>query len=250
MKKTVNPLRQMYSVEYGALVNAIHRCHNPKHIAYPNYGARGIEVCPQWRDLNTGFTDFIRHIGARPAKGYSLDRIDNNKGYEPENVRWADRKTQQNNTRKTAKSVTDFGWGIGYVQPTKTARGYGARPSPLIPFDGRVQTLKEWANELGIKPATIRQRLQRGHTPEMALSTDELRDLGNAKATGFSSKTLLDMGFPALVKRLNRVEATMMDRTGPERVARLEQKLDDAIAKLEASINQHIANRHGDDDAR
>lgn len=70
------------------------RCHNPTHASYRYYGARGIHLWPAWHD----FQRFMADVGPRPA-GLELDRIDNNRGYEPGNVRWATRKQQMNNRR-------------------------------------------------------------------------------------------------------------------------------------------------------
>lgn len=162
-------LTKNFKAEYCALINAIHRCHNPKNIAYKRYGARGIQVSAEWRSPTTGFPAFLGHIGPRPGPGFSLDRIDNDGNYEPGNVRWSDRATQQNNIRKKRQNVTDLGWGIGLSKPRGQGRGVGRRPSALVPYNGRVQTVADWAQELAIKRATIRQRLEQGLTPEQAM---------------------------------------------------------------------------------
>ena len=59
---------------YTLWVNLIGRCENPRHHSYPEYGGRGIRVCPRWRD---SFEDFIRDVGSRPSLCHSLDRLDN-----------------------------------------------------------------------------------------------------------------------------------------------------------------------------
>lgn len=82
--------------EYQLWAQMKARCFNPLHKAYPDYGGRGITVHPEWV---TDFGAFIAHVGRRPSPEYSLDRIDNDKGYVPGNLRWALKKVQNNNRR-------------------------------------------------------------------------------------------------------------------------------------------------------
>lgn len=90
-----------FKTEYDALLNAIQRCTKESHPAYYNYGARGIAVCDEWQGgaKSGGFWRFLDHIGPRPSPNYSLDRINNDKGYEPGNVKWSTRGEQLNNRR-------------------------------------------------------------------------------------------------------------------------------------------------------
>ena len=83
---------------YSTWASLRNRCLNPKSRYYKNYGGRGITVCDRWLDHAHGFENFLEDMGDRP-NGCSLDRIDNNKGYGPENCRWADRVTQNLNKR-------------------------------------------------------------------------------------------------------------------------------------------------------
>lgn len=85
---------------YAAWLQMRQRCYNTRNKDYPTYGGRGITVCDRWRQH---FLTFLADVGERP-KGCSLDRIDNNRGYEPENVRWAPLGTQNRNTRATKLS--------------------------------------------------------------------------------------------------------------------------------------------------
>lgn len=90
------PLRPLYAI-WCAMIQ---RCTNPNNRHWKNYGGRGITVCAEWR---ASFPAFSTHVGARPAPRLTLDRIDNDRGYEPGNVRWATR-TQQNLNSRRAKS--------------------------------------------------------------------------------------------------------------------------------------------------
>ena len=90
--------RSTQTKEYHAWVAMKSRCSDVNHPAYKNYGGRGIGVCQRWRD---SFEAFLLDIGRAPSPELSLDRIDNDGGYEPGNVRWATRSEQSSNQRMT-----------------------------------------------------------------------------------------------------------------------------------------------------
>jgi hypothetical protein len=103
------------------------------------YGAKGITVCDEWHDfkrfyewaITTGYSDSL-----------SIDRIDNTKGYSPDNCRWATPQEQTDN-RRCCRYIT---------------------------YNGKCQTIKAWANETGIHRNTLRERFNRGWSAEQALT--------------------------------------------------------------------------------
>jgi hypothetical protein len=118
----------------------LRRCENSKDVAYARYGGAGITVCAEWHD----FWVFLRDMGPRPGLDHTLDRYPNGKGnYAPGNVRWADWDTQLNNTSQNV-------W---------------------LEFDGRRQTISQWARERGIGATTLHNRLKVGWSLERALTT-------------------------------------------------------------------------------
>lgn len=121
------------------------RCENPNATGYQNYGGRGIAVCKEWYSY-PAFREWAILNGYNPnAKTgqCTLDRIDVNGDYCPENCRWATAKEQGNNKRTNR----------------------------LITFCGRTQTMQQWADELGVKKTLIYKRLKCGWSVEMTLTT-------------------------------------------------------------------------------
>ena len=102
------------SVEYRAWQAMRNRCFNKNIPAYKDYGARGITVCPEWRE---SFLAFYAHMGQRPRDGVSIDRIDNDGHYEPGNVRWATRSQQAVN-RRAVDTCRKCGGPLDYVKPS------------------------------------------------------------------------------------------------------------------------------------
>jgi hypothetical protein len=115
------------SREYIVWRHVIARCENPEDPAYKDYGARGIGVCKRWRD---SFENFLADMGFRP-RGLSIERIDNNKGYEPGNCKWANPFEQARNRRNNIS----------------------------ITHNGKTMVLSEWASHLGLKYHTLYARI-------------------------------------------------------------------------------------------
>jgi len=124
--------------EYAAWFSMRDRCLNEKHPAYKYYGARGITVCERWGDVSV----FVKDMGTC-ADGCSLERLDNSRGYYPENCVWASAQAQAVNRRNTV-------W--------------------LTAF-GKTKHLSAWARDVGLRIDTLHQRLQRGWDIEKALTT-------------------------------------------------------------------------------
>jgi len=115
-----------HSSTYRSWSDMKSRCNDPNTLDYKRYGGRGIKVCDRWN----AFQLFYADMGEKP-KGLSLERIDNNKGYSPDNCKWATRKEQSRNQR----------------------------PNRMITYFGETKCLAEWAESLGINGTTLHCRL-------------------------------------------------------------------------------------------
>lgn len=115
--------------EYGIWANMRARCSNKKTKNYHRYGGRGIVVCEEWKT----FEGFYADMGRAP-KEHSLDRIDNNGNYEPENVKWATAKEQANNTIRNR----------------------------IIEYKGESRTLAQWVDKLSLGYSRVQYRLGKG----------------------------------------------------------------------------------------
>jgi hypothetical protein len=116
----------------------LERCRNPNNSHYSRYGGRGIRVCDRWQVFDAFYAD----MGERPP-GMSLNRIDNDGPYSPENCEWASAVTQGRNKTN----------------------------NKLLTFQGKTQPLSAWAEELGMTYSTLNTRLQRGWDDERVLAT-------------------------------------------------------------------------------
>lgn len=125
----MSSLRQLHPVEYRTWKGMRARCYSPCNANMGNYQKDGIKVCQRW----DSFDNFYCDMGGRPD-GYTLDRIDSNKDYSPENCRWATWTTQAKN------------------------RGAFNR---MYTYNGKTQCLKDWAKELNIYYQTLVLRVKR-----------------------------------------------------------------------------------------
>ncbi len=152
----MRPPSRSVRVEYSAYIHIKHRCYNTNHKQYKDYGGRGIGLHEPWMNDFWGFYDYV---GPRPGPEYSIDRIDNDRNYEPGNLRWATRRMQQNNQRRNVR-VT-------------------------CPRTGITQTVSEWGRALNMCTRTLSHRLRRGWPIEAVLYTPRLRP---CERLGFNGK--------------------------------------------------------------
>lgn len=124
---------------YASWQAMLERCYRKQHVAYTLYGERGITVYPPWKK---SFSAFLNDVGIRPT-GTTLDRFPNKTGnYEPGNVRWA----------------------------TRLEQGRNKSNNVILDHNGRSAAISEWAEILGVKESTLRERRKRGWTVVEILS--------------------------------------------------------------------------------
>lgn len=130
---------------YGIWKSIKCRCYNKNRQCYHNYGDRGINICDDWLHDFIAFHDWAVDNGYK--EGLTIDRIDNNKGYSPDNCQWVDVATQNRNTRRT----------INFT------------------YQGETHCLKDWCEIFNLNYGTVKSRVQRGWSIDEALELNERR---------------------------------------------------------------------------
>lgn len=135
-------------------------------------------MCEEWR---ADFAAFLAHIGPKPSPDLTLDRVDNDRGYEPNNVRWATRKVQTNNRRNSRppeqqkQKAKHRPLKVQRPSNTLTANVANAARERVVTIDGVTDTLRGWANRTGLTKETIRYRVNNNYKGKDIITRDDLR---------------------------------------------------------------------------
>lgn len=196
LAKTKHGHRRKYqkqTKEYTAWLNIKHRCYDSNRPDYNRYGGRGIKVCDRWLE---SFANFLEDMGYAPP-GTSIDRIDVNGDYEPNNCRWASKWVQASNKRNNtvlhfngqSKTVSEWARALGISRQTLTSRlnqskwdvekaltvAVGkesiCKPTMTLTLGGETKSVKEWSLSTGLPTGLIYRRLKRGWEDSKVLTT-------------------------------------------------------------------------------
>lgn len=140
LQKRGNPTHNQSNTRlYRIYAGIKRRCYNKHEPAYPRYGGAGLVMCDEWKNDFTAFYNWAIKNGY--DESLTIDRIDNTKGYSPDNCRWADMKAQSNNRTNCI----------------------------MFTHNGKTQTVKQWCNELGLNVGTVYSRIDRGWPVDEAI---------------------------------------------------------------------------------
>ena len=175
------------SSEYTSWEGMKRRCFNPNHKRYSDWGGRGITVCDRWKN---SFENFFADMGLKPTSKHSIDRIDNDGDYCPDNCRWAT-KEQQVNNRKNNRLITIDGVTLNVKQWEKE-KGFKTNvitkrlingwdeidavltplnPSVMITMNEITLSVTQWEVKQGFKKGIIYRRLYKGWSGSDAITT-------------------------------------------------------------------------------
>jgi hypothetical protein len=136
------------SPEWVSWTSMRHRCDNPRNAQYPRYGGRGISVCERWEE---SYANFLEDMGRRPTLKHSLDRINVNGPYSPENCKWSTSREQSRNKTTTV----------------------------ILEFNGERLCVRDWSDRTGVSHDAISKRIKAGWSVERTLTTPPSR--GNSQ---------------------------------------------------------------------
>ena len=161
--------------EHNVWAQMKQRCFNPNHKRYLDWGGRGITICDRWKN---SFNNFLADMGSRPTAKHSIDRIDNDGDYCPDNCRWAT-KAEQDNNRRSNRFIT---------------------------IDDDTLTIAQWENKMGFNKNVIQNRLNMGWSEYDAVMTPvqiKLIAIGNETYTIAQWENKMGYGKNVIQGRLN-----------------------------------------------
>lgn len=164
------------------------RCYNPNNSRYDRYGGRGITICDEWLHDYAAFRAWSLGNGYEDNMGLSIDRIDNDGNYEPNNCRWTDIMTQADNKSSNIQ----------------------------ITYNGKTQTLRKWSEETGISVDALYYRYRAGKTSEEILKKFDVKNIGNTR-TEISTRKILElrnqgMSIPKIAVAVGCSQGTVWNR--------------------------------------
>lgn len=164
------------------------RCYNPNNKRYDSYGGRGITICDEWLNDYPAFRKWAIENGYEDNGKLSIDRIDNDGNYEPNNCRWADIITQANNRSSNI----------------------------VITYNGKTQTLRQWSEETGISMDALYSRYRAGKTAEEILKKYDVRNIGCTRVD-ISTNRIIElrkqgMSIPKIAKEVGCSQGTVYNR--------------------------------------
>lgn len=168
--------------EYRAWQQMRLRCTDPEHAAWANYGGRGITVCDRWL---ASVADFCADMGSKPSPAHELDRINNDRGYEPGNCQWVLRSENDRNRRNNR----------------------------ILEHAGESMPLIAWAERSGLSPDTLTKRLDAGWDTALALTTPVREKAAKGHAKAQQRHPCADCGKQVMGKRCHACENKQRART-------------------------------------
>lgn len=154
MKITIGTAHSKHRL-YSIWGNMKQRCNNPNANGYAYYGGKGVKVCSDWAEHFASFYKWSTENGY--ADNLTIDRIDSDGNYEPNNCRWI---TKSKNSRRASISAQANGFGKG------------GKPRDVYEYNNKSKSLTDWSEELGIPYETLRTRIHTyGWSIETAFST-------------------------------------------------------------------------------
>jgi hypothetical protein len=186
----LNAVKKAHTNTKKSYIKTLHhgikkRCYNKNCKEYHRYGGRGITMYSEWIDNYKLFEEYIlTNLGPRPTNKHELDRYpDNDKGYFPQNLRWA---TRTENNRNKSNNV-------------------------LITFNGKIKTLSEWSEIFKIRPETIQLRIKRGWTDDKLFSSTSTKKFDEENIKNIKLDISNGNSIRTLAKKYNTARTTIQD---------------------------------------